>query len=181
MESEHGRARVFDQWGDDDETIEIAIETCPVDCIHYIPYQELVDLEVGRREQNINPKARLVNQSNDGGGGSYTGTQQISGNMGSRCTNCPSRGCKDCESVKNIAHVSNIAQNYINASAITFSLSLLIIFIYDHRLQVPCLELEKILTSKKERKKEKIVMMKGNCEPRCKVEIKVWIFEQKRQ
>lgn len=96
MESEHGRARVFDQWGDDDETIEIAIETCPVDCIHYIPYQELVDLEVGRREQNINPKARLVNQSNDGGGGSYTGTQQISGNMGSRCTNCPSRGCKDC-------------------------------------------------------------------------------------
>eukprot|EP00957_Ditylum_brightwellii_P080213 6100776-Ditylum_brightwellii.AAC.1 len=31
MESTNGRARVFDQWGDDDETIQIAIETCPVD------------------------------------------------------------------------------------------------------------------------------------------------------
>lgn len=31
MESEHGRARVFSQWGDDDETIQIAIETCPVE------------------------------------------------------------------------------------------------------------------------------------------------------
>lgn len=34
MHSEHGRARVFQQWGDTDETIQIAIETCPVDCIH---------------------------------------------------------------------------------------------------------------------------------------------------
>lgn len=31
MHSEHGRARVFQQWGDDEETIQIAIETCPVD------------------------------------------------------------------------------------------------------------------------------------------------------
>lgn len=35
MNEEHGRARVFEQWGDDEETIQIAIETCPVDCIHY--------------------------------------------------------------------------------------------------------------------------------------------------
>ncbi len=34
MEPEHGRARVFQQWGDDEETVQIAIETCPVDCIH---------------------------------------------------------------------------------------------------------------------------------------------------
>jgi ferredoxin len=27
MDDEHGRARVFQQWGDDDETVQIAIET----------------------------------------------------------------------------------------------------------------------------------------------------------
>lgn len=100
MEEEHGRARVFQQWGDDEETVQIAIETCPVDCIHYIPYDELTRLEVERRGQNINSKARLVNQGeyggNGGGSNGFTGQQQISGNMGSRCNNCPSRGCKDC-------------------------------------------------------------------------------------
>ena len=100
MESEHGRARVFQQWGDDDETIQIAIETCPVDCIHYVPYEELERLEIERRDQNINFKARLVNQGEYGGGHggakAFTAPQEISGNMGSRCNNCPSRGCKNC-------------------------------------------------------------------------------------
>jgi ferredoxin len=100
MDDEHGRARVFQQWGDDDETIAVAIETCPVDCIHYVPYDELVRLEVERRDQNINFKARLVSQAEYGGVGAeprgYTGPQQISGNLGSRCNNCPSRGCKNC-------------------------------------------------------------------------------------
>jgi len=105
MDSEHGRARVFQQWGDDDETIEIAIQTCPVDCIHYVPYDELKRLEIERRDQNINHKARLVNQGENGsgsyqakyGGGSlFTGQQMISGNMGLRCNNCPTRGCKNC-------------------------------------------------------------------------------------
>jgi ferredoxin len=104
MEPYLGRARVFQQWGDDDETIQIAIETCPVDCIHYVPYDELVSLEIDRRDQNINFKARLVNQGEYGGGTSqnvggsvtFTGPQKISGNMGSRCNNCPSRGCADC-------------------------------------------------------------------------------------
>jgi len=66
MDDEHGRARVFQQWGDDEETIQIAIETCPVDCIHYVPYDELVSLEVERRDQNINFKARLVSQAENG-------------------------------------------------------------------------------------------------------------------
>lgn len=104
MHSEHGRARVFQQWGDDDETIQIAIQTCPVDCIHYIPYDELVALEEDRRNQNINPKGRLVSQSENGNGlshrvggaNSFTAPQIISGNARSRCSNCPSRGCKDC-------------------------------------------------------------------------------------
>lgn len=104
MNPEHGRARVFQQWGDDDETIQIAIETCPVDCIHYIPYDELVSLEIDRRGQNINFKARLVSQAENGnalshrvgGTNGFTAPQQISGNMGSRCNNCPTRGCKTC-------------------------------------------------------------------------------------
>jgi ferredoxin len=104
MEEEHGRARVFKQWGDDDETVGIAIETCPVDCIHYVPYEELERLEIERRGQNINFKARLVSQGEGGqvdgmrvgGAVKFTGQQKISGNSGSRCNNCPSRGCKDC-------------------------------------------------------------------------------------
>ena len=104
MDSEHGRARVFQQWGDDDETIQVAIETCPVDCIHYVPYDELVRLEVERRDLVINFKSRLVNQGEYGGdsghrvGGAvqFSGAQKISGNAGARCNNCPSRGCKNC-------------------------------------------------------------------------------------
>jgi ferredoxin len=104
MNQEHGRARVFQQWGDDDETIQIAIETCPVDCIHYVPFEELAKLEIERRDQNLNPKARLVSQGEMGstqshrvgGAVAFTPAQQISGNMGTRCNNCPSRGCKSC-------------------------------------------------------------------------------------
>jgi ferredoxin len=105
MHQEHGRARVFNQWGDDDETIQVAIETCPVDCIHYVPYDELVKLEKERRGQNINFKSRLVSQGEYGGLGlshrvggpvQFTGPQRISGNMGSRCSNCPTRGCRTC-------------------------------------------------------------------------------------
>ena len=104
MQEEHGRARVFQQWGDDDETIQVAIETCPVDCIHYVPYDELVKLEIDRRNQNINFKARLVSQGEYGtslahrvgGANGFTAPQKISGNMGARCNNCPSRGCKNC-------------------------------------------------------------------------------------
>jgi len=104
MQQEHGRARVFQQWGDDDETIKVAIETCPVDCIHYVSYNELVKLEKERRDQNINFKARLVSQGEYGGGQShrvggafkFTEAQKISGNMAARCRNCPTAGCLNC-------------------------------------------------------------------------------------
>ena len=104
MDSEYGRARVFNQWGDDDETIQVAIETCPVDCIHYVPYDELVKLEIERRDQTINFKSRLVNQGEYGGDGghrtggavTFSAPQKISGNAGARCNNCPTRGCANC-------------------------------------------------------------------------------------
>jgi len=97
MEDDYGRARVFLQGGDDDETIQTAVETCPVDCIHFVPWAELKSLEKERSEMaEINYKARLV-----GGDGAIMarnggGMQQISGNSGYRCNNCPSLGCAKC-------------------------------------------------------------------------------------
>ena len=104
MEEELGRARVHTQWGDTDEDIALAIATCPVDCIHYVPFEELESLEIARRGQNINFKARLVSQSDNRGNdhrvGSavkFTSQPVISGNAGKmRCNNCPSLGCYDC-------------------------------------------------------------------------------------
>lgn len=97
MDDEHGRARAFQQWKDRPRTIQTAIETCPVDCIHYIPYDELERLEQERDSMKINYKARLV--GSDGllsASGSDMGMQEISGNKDFRCVNCPSRGCFNC-------------------------------------------------------------------------------------
>lgn len=101
MESWYGRARVYNQWGDTEDTIAMAIETCPVDCIHYVPYEELKTLEIERREQLINNQARLVNQGESAhmagvGGGGFSMAPKISGNSRPRCNNCPSKGCKTC-------------------------------------------------------------------------------------
>lgn len=72
----------------------------PVDCIHYVPYDELVQLEVARRDTVINFKARLVGNGGDsarvGGAVQYSEAPKISGNTGARCNNCPSKGCEFC-------------------------------------------------------------------------------------
>ncbi len=60
MEDGHGRARVFQQWKDRPTIVQTAIETCPVDCIHYVPFEELERLEQERERMVINYKARLV-------------------------------------------------------------------------------------------------------------------------
>ena len=60
MEDDHGSARVFHQHGDADETIAEAIDTCPVNCIHTVSYDELERLEVERRDQRINFMGRLM-------------------------------------------------------------------------------------------------------------------------
>ena len=74
MEEENGRARVFEQWGDDENTVQIAMETCPVDCIHYVPYDNLVQLEVQRRDQYINVLAGLVSRAERGAGSGLMAT-----------------------------------------------------------------------------------------------------------
>ena len=43
--TKYGRARVISQQGDDPETIAVAIEVCPVDCIHFVTVPQLVLLE----------------------------------------------------------------------------------------------------------------------------------------
>ena len=68
MEEEHGRARVFLQNGDAVSIIEEAIDTCPVSCIHYVPWEELVKLEVTRRGQVINNKVTTSGVGQIGGG-----------------------------------------------------------------------------------------------------------------
>ena len=53
IEPAHGRARVFNQNGDTKELVEEAIDTCPVNCIHWIDFTELKQLEEERKYQVI--------------------------------------------------------------------------------------------------------------------------------
>ena len=45
MEPEQGRARAFRQDGDSEELIQEAIDTCPVDCIDWVSFEDLIQLE----------------------------------------------------------------------------------------------------------------------------------------
>ncbi len=56
IEPDYGRSRVIRQDGDSDEVIQEAIDTCPVDCIHWVDYTELKQLERDRKDQVI-PRA----------------------------------------------------------------------------------------------------------------------------
>ncbi len=53
IEPQYGRARVFNQDGDAEELVEEAIDTCPVNCIHWLDYTELKDMEEARSNQII--------------------------------------------------------------------------------------------------------------------------------
>ncbi len=53
IEPDYGRSRVIRQDGDAEELIQEAIETCPVDCIHWVNYAELKRLEEERKYQVI--------------------------------------------------------------------------------------------------------------------------------
>ena len=53
IEPDHGRARVFNQNGDAEELIEEARDTCPVNCIHWLDYTELEQMEDARSQQVI--------------------------------------------------------------------------------------------------------------------------------
>ena len=53
IELEFGRSRVFNQDGELEETIQEAVDTCPVDCIHLVDYSDLKELEKARASQAI--------------------------------------------------------------------------------------------------------------------------------
>jgi ferredoxin len=53
IEPDYGRSRVVRQDGDPEELIQEAIDTCPVDCIHWVNYIELKQLEEERKYQVI--------------------------------------------------------------------------------------------------------------------------------
>lgn len=55
VEPDWGRSRAMRQDGDSTETIQEAIDTCPVDCIHWVSYEELPALEEQSRHQELLP------------------------------------------------------------------------------------------------------------------------------
>jgi len=55
VEPDWGRSRAIRQDGDSTERIQEAIDTCPVDCIHWVSYEELPGLEDQSRNQELLP------------------------------------------------------------------------------------------------------------------------------
>lgn len=53
IEPDYGRARVVRQEGDSEALIQEAIDTCPVDCIDWVDYTKLGQLEEARKHQVI--------------------------------------------------------------------------------------------------------------------------------
>ena len=62
LEEDWGRARVFAQWADSERDIQTAIDSCPVNCIHYVPKRSLPVLEyVMQVPQRISVAAMATN------------------------------------------------------------------------------------------------------------------------
>ena len=55
VEDDLGRSRVIRQDGDSTDRIQEAIDTCPVDCIHWVPYEQLPELQRQREAQELLP------------------------------------------------------------------------------------------------------------------------------
>jgi len=53
IEPDYGRSRVVRQDGDPEEVIQEAVDTCPVDCIHFLDHTEVKKLEQERQYQVI--------------------------------------------------------------------------------------------------------------------------------
>ena len=55
MEPDLGRARAFRQDGDSTELIQEAIDTCPVDCIQWVDFEDLDNLRSLLERQDFRP------------------------------------------------------------------------------------------------------------------------------
>jgi len=102
MEDDLGKARVFAQGGDSDDLIAEAIDSCPVNCIHFVSHEDLVTLETERVErENSVTINNYGNFKSAWVGGTHAPPETKAAfynnaKLGARCTNCPSRGCKEC-------------------------------------------------------------------------------------
>jgi len=56
MEPNLGRSRAIRQDGDSTDRIQEAIDTCPVDCIHWVPFESLEALHQELASQNLQPR-----------------------------------------------------------------------------------------------------------------------------
>ena len=56
VEPHLGRSRAIRQDGDSTECIQEAIDTCPVDCIHWVPFESLETLKQNLIRQNLQPR-----------------------------------------------------------------------------------------------------------------------------
>ena len=55
VEPDWGRSRAIRQDGDSTDLIQEAIDTCPVDCIHWVAYEALPELGAQLAQQDIQP------------------------------------------------------------------------------------------------------------------------------
>ena len=90
------------QGGDSNDLIDEAIDSCPVNCIHYVSHEDLITLEQERlsREDNLdfNNYAAFKRTWTGQDAAIPETSAQYYGSlaMGNRCNNCPSRGCQSC-------------------------------------------------------------------------------------
>ncbi|CAN8066380.1 unnamed protein product [Agarophyton chilense] len=96
LESMFGRARVFDQLGDSEELVAEAISTCPVNCIYYVDWEDLVTLEQNRKTQKINNWSRLVGGQDASNSRKSRRRTKVMDSGIMRCEDCPGRGCATC-------------------------------------------------------------------------------------
>lgn len=59
-ESMYGRARVHSQWANEEDDVKAAVESCPVDCIHFVDKQALPVLEWCMRQAERAPIAVMA-------------------------------------------------------------------------------------------------------------------------
>ena len=55
LEESWGRSRAIRQDGDTTERIQEAMDTCPVDCIHWVAYEQLPQLQEQLAQQEMQP------------------------------------------------------------------------------------------------------------------------------
>ena len=110
---------MYNQQGDTSSEVMEAIDTCPVNCIHFVSHEDLVVLEKEREGMVINFKERLARSGGESTGTSFS-LASASFQGGCRCNNCPSRGCKSCPMFgvgENPVYLERVAEREARAKA----------------------------------------------------------------